>query len=433
MGKKSEQKIIAGIASLRRQNTGRTPLAQAQPIAESILARLLELPEAQHGDIAGSIRRTRPTTGDLDILIASDTPKPIMDAFVALPEVDEILGNGESKSSVKLTKGGLQVDLRVIPPERYGTALQYFTGSQQHNIRVREIALKAGYSLNEHALTPVNSDGELDHENAVTCATEAEVYEKIGLQWVSPEIREDRGEIDLAKQGKLPLLITMDDMRADLHMHTTYSDGSLSVRGMAEAARARGRQYIVITDHSRSLGIANGLSIERLLQLGEEVRAVNAEMGDDFHVFHGTEMDINADGSLDYPDEILEQLDFVIASLHVSLRQDQETITKRMLNTIRNPHVDLIGHPRAQQIGRREPAALDMDTVLAAAAETGIALEINSNPVRLDLEAQYAQRAAEMGIPISINTDAHTEEHMDLMHYGVSHSAAWMDQSGTSD
>ncbi len=419
MGKKSEQKIIDGITTLQHQNTGRTPLAVAQPIAESILAKLLELPEALHGDIAGSIRRTRPTIGDVDILIASEQPKPIMAAFIALPEVDTVLGHGETKSSVTLIKDGLQVDVRVLPPERYGTALQYFTGSQLHNIKVREIALKAGYSLNEHALTPVNMDGELDHDNEITCATEAEVYEKIGLPWVSPELREDRGEIEAARQNDLPWLISMDDMRADLHMHTTYSDGKLSVREMAEAARARGRQYIVITDHSRSLGVANGLSIERLMQLGEEVRAVNDEMGDDFHVFHGTEMDINADGSLDYPDDVLAQLDFVIASLHMGLRQDREQITERMLNAIRNPHVDLIGHPRAQQIGKREPTKLDMDAVFEAAAESGIALEINSNPFRLDLEAQYAQRAAEMGILISINTDAHNEGHMDLMHYGV--------------
>ncbi len=419
MGKKSEQKIIDGIAALRRQNTGRTPIAIAQPIAESILERLLALPEALHGDIAGSIRRTRPTIGDVDILIASENPKPIMEAFVAMREVDTVLGHGDSKASVTLVKGGLQVDVRVLPPERYGTALQYFTGSQLHNIKVREIALKAGYSLNEHALTPVNDDGELDHDNAVHCATEAEVYERIGLPWITPEIREDRGEIEAARKDDLPVLISLDDMCADLHMHTTYSDGKLSVREMAEAARARGRQYIVITDHSRSLGVANGLSIERLMQLGEEVRAINEEMGDDFHVFHGTEMDINADGSLDYPDDVLAQLDFVIASLHVSLNQDREQITERMLNAIRNPHVDLIGHPRAQQIGRREPAKLDMDAVLEAAAETGIALEINSNPIRLDLEAQYAQRAAELGIPISINTDAHNENQMDLMHYGV--------------
>ncbi|MEO0561141.1 MAG: PHP domain-containing protein, partial [Chloroflexota bacterium] len=268
-------------------------------------------------------------------------------------------------------------------------------------------------------LTPVDEHGELLHDEAVHCATEEAVYETIGLAWVPPEIREGRGEVEKAKARDLPALISMDDMQADLHMHTTYSDGKLSVREMAEAAKRRGRKYIVITDHSRSLGVANGLSIERLMELGKEVRQVNDEMGDDFHVFHGTEMDINPDGTMDYPDDVLAQLDFVIASLHMSLNHDRETITQRMLNAIRNPHVDLIGHPRAQQIGKREPTALDMDAIFEAAAESGVALEINANPYRLDLEAQYAQRAVELGIPLSINTDAHREDHMDLMHYGV--------------
>ncbi|MFZ4814424.1 MAG: DNA polymerase/3'-5' exonuclease PolX, partial [Phototrophicaceae bacterium] len=389
-----------------------------QPLAERILHTLLQLPEALHGDLAGSIRRARPTIGDVDILIASDSPKPIMDLFVGLPQVTRILGHGDKKSSVELSNG-LQVDVRVLDPKSYGTGLQYFSGSQQHNIRVREIALAQGYSLNEHALTPVAPDGTLIHEQAIYCATEEEVYARVGLPYIAPELREDRGEIEAAKAGKLPKLITLADIRSDLHMHTTWSDGRLSVREMAEEARKRGREYIVITDHSPGLGVANGLSIERLMQKGEEVRRVNAEMGDDFHVFHGTEMDILADGTMDYPDEVLAELDFVIASLHVSLGQPRDVITNRMLNAINNPHVDLIGHPRAQQIGRRDPADLDMEAVFAAAAKTGVALEINSNPARLDLEAQYARRAVEMGILISINTDAHNASNMDLLSYGV--------------
>lgn len=418
MGKKSQQKILDGIEALKRQKTDRTPLGDALPVATTILNRLLALPQTIKGEIAGSIRRARPTIGDVDILIASDDPQPIMDTFIAMPEVERVLGHGETKSSVELTSG-LQVDVRVLVESRYGTALQYFSGSQQHNIRVREIALQAGYSLNEHALTPVNDNGELQHDQAVYCADEAQVYETIGLSFIPPELREDLGEIEAAQQSALPGLITLSDIRADLHMHTTWSDGKSSVREMAEAAAERGRAFIVITDHSRSLGIANGLSIERLLQQQQEVRNVNAEMGDTIHIFHGTEMDINADGSLDYPDEILEQLDFVIASLHVSLRQDRATITQRLLNAINNPHVDLIGHPRAQLIGRREPADLDMDAIFTAAANSGVALEINANPARLDLEAQYARRAAELNIPIAINTDAHRINDMDLMHYGV--------------
>lgn len=421
MGDKSELKVLEGIESLKRQ-TGRASLGRALPVAQAILDMLLALPNVLHGDIAGSIRRARPTIGDIDLLVAVNDMKnspAIMTAFVSQPEVSRILGQGDKKSSIELANG-LQVDLRVLPQEAYGTALQYFTGSQAHNIKTREIALSKGYSLNEHALSPVDNTGTIiEDAPKILCATEAEVYQHLGLPWIPPELREDAGEIEIAAQGKLPKLITLEDMQSDLHMHTTWSDGRSSIREMAEAARARGRKYIVITDHSRSLGVANGLSIERLLQQQAEVRQVDAEMNGTIRVFHGTEMDINADGQMDFPDEILAQLDFVIASLHVSLRQEADVITRRLLNAINNPHVDLIGHPRAQQIPSREPVAADMDAVFNAAKQTGIALEINANPIRLDLEAQYARRAVELGIPLSINTDAHSIEQMDLLHYGI--------------
>ena len=419
MGAKSEQKIIDGIESLARQ-TGRTRLGDALPIAQSILDHLMALPDAIEGEIAGSIRRGRPTIGDVDILIASDNAQPIMDTFVNMESVSRILGHGPTKSSVEL-HSGLQVDLRILEKARWGTALNYFTGSQAHNVRIRQLALDKGLSLNEHALRPVDADGNIsqDESQHILCATEKAIYEAVRLPYIAPELREDNGEIEAGFADKLPNLITMNDIIADLHMHTTWSDGKLSVYEMAEAAKKRGREYIVITDHSRSLGIANGLSIERLLEQQKEVRQVNEEMGGSFHVFHGTEMDINADGSLDYPDDILEQLDFVIASLHVSLRQDRKQITQRLLNAIENPHVDLIGHPRAQLIPSREPVDADMDAVLEAAVKYKTALEINANPHRLDLEAQYARRAVEMGIVLSINTDAHKEEQMDLMSYGV--------------
>jgi DNA polymerase (family 10) len=418
MGEKSERKIIEGIESLARQ-TGRAPLGVALPAAEAILKHLLAVPGALEGAIAGSIRRGRPTIGDVDILIASDDATPIMDAFVSMENVARVLGHGPTKSSVELLNG-LQVDVRVLEKARWGTALNYFTGSQAHNIRMRELALKKGLSLNEHAFSPVNADGNIiEDAPKILCDTEEAVYATVDLPWIAPELREDSGEIEAALAGRLPNLITLADIRSDLHMHTTWSDGTLSVREMAEQAQVRGRRFIVITDHSRSLGIANGLSIERLLEQQAEVRRVDAEMGPDFRVFHGTEMDINADGSLDFPDDILAQLDFVIASLHVSLRQERSQITQRVLNALKNPHVDLIGHPRGQQIPDREPADLDMDEVFKAARQSGTALEINSNPRRLDLEAQYARRAVELGIPLSINTDAHAPEQMDLLHFGV--------------
>jgi DNA polymerase (family X) len=418
MGAKSEQKIIEGIEALARQ-TGRTPLGTALPTAQAILDFLLTLPGVVEGSIAGSLRRGRPTIGDVDLLIASDNAAPIMDAFVAIEQVARVLGHGPTKSSIEL-QNGLQVDLRVLAKERWGTALSYFTGSQAHNIRLRDLALSKGFSLNEHALSPVDDSKNIIEDAAKTlCGTEEEVYNALGLPWIPPEIREDWGEIEAAQQGRLPNLITLDDIHADLHMHTTWSDGKLSVREMADAAKARGRKFIVITDHSAYSGIANGLSVERLLQQQEEVRHVDAEMSPDFRVFHGTEMDIRTDGTLDFPDEVLARLDFVAASLHFGLRQERAQITERLLNAIRNPHVDLIGHPRGQYIPDREPADLDMDAVFEAAREHGTALEINANPRRLDLEAQYARRAVELGIPIAIDTDAHAADQMDLMYFGV--------------
>ncbi len=419
MGAKSEKSILEGIAALAR-NTGRMPLGKALPAAQEILDMLLALPQAESGSVAGSIRRGRPTIGDVDLLVASDDAAPIMDVFVSMPQVARVLGHGPTKSSVEL-HSGLQVDLRVLAAARMGTALAYFTGSQAHNVRLRERALRLGFSLNEHALRPVDAEGVLiaDEGGHILCADEAELFERLELPYIAPELREDSGEFDAAQAGSLPALIRLEDLRADLHMHSTWSDGRLSVREMVAAARARGRETVVITDHSQYSAIANGLDAERLLRQQAEVRAIDAEMGADMRVLHGVEMDIRADGTMDYPDEILAQLDFVIASLHYSLRQERNVITRRLLNAIENPHVDLIGHPRAQLIEQRPPADLDMDAVFAAAARTGTALEINANPHRLDLEAQYARRSVELGIPLAINSDAHDEAQMDLLPYGI--------------
>lgn len=421
MGKKSEQKILDGIAALARQ-TGRTRLGTALPAAEAILNLLMDLPGVVEGAVAGSIRRGRPTIGDVDLLVAvddMDASPAIMQAFVDMEQVIRVLGQGPTKSSVELLNG-LQVDLRVLVKEKWGTALNYFTGSQAHNIRMRQLALNKRLSLNEHAFSPVDENNDIiEDADKIFCTTEEQVYATVGLPWIPPELREDAGEIETAMENHLPDLITLDDIVADLHMHTTYSDGKRSIREMAEAAAERGRRYIVITDHSQYSAVANGLTPERLLQQQEEVHRINAEMGDRIEVLHGVEMDIRADGSLDLPDEVLKKLDFVIASLHMSLRQDRDQITRRLLNAIQNPHVHLIGHPRAQQIPEREPVDADMDAVFTAAKEHGTALEINANPIRLDLEAQYARRAVEMGILLAINTDAHNIDQMDLLKYGI--------------
>ena len=414
MGAKSEAAILAGIESLRaRAANPRQRLGVALPAAESILALLLAVPGVTNGTIAGSIRRGRPTIGDVDLLVTAADSAPVMDAFVHMDRVSRILGHGPSKSSVELVNG-LQVDLRVLPAERWGTALSYFTGSKDHNVRLRQRALDHGLSLNEHAFTLQDGSG-----SEILCASEAEVYQQLGLPYIPPELREDMGEVEAAEAGRLPELIRLEDIQADLHMHTTWSDGTASIREMALAAKARGRRYIVITDHSPSSAIANGLSIERLLAQHDEVRQVDAEMNGEIRVLHGTEMDIRADGTLDFPDEVLEKLDFVVASLHASLRQPREQITARLLNAIRNPHVDVIGHPRGQLILERDPADLDMDAVIAAAAEYQTALEINANPARLDLEAPLARLAAGRGVLVTIDTDAHAGYEMDNMRYGV--------------
>ncbi len=417
MGKKSEQKVLEGIAAIARRSD-RTPIGKARPAAERILEFLMALPDVEDGIIAGSIRRARTTIGDVDILIASDNAQPIMDAVVNMDEVARVLGHGDTKSSVELHTG-LQVDVRVLPKQRWGTALQYFTGSQAHNIKIREIAREQGYSLNEDALRPIDEDGNLlDESHYVYCATESDVYETIGLEWIPPELREDSGEIEQAKNKALPRLIVVSDIIADLHMHTTYSDGKLSILEMANAAKQRGMQYICITDHSQMQAQAGGLRAEEVLEQQAAVRKVNDEI-DGIVVLHGSEVDIKADGSLDFDDDVLAQLDWVVASPHVALRQEKDAYTARLVKAIANPHVDCIGHPTGRLISRREPAKLDIDAIIAAAAQHNTALELNANPERLDLDALYIKLAVEQGVLISINTDAHDDWMMDLRDYGV--------------
>lgn len=412
MGAKSEQKILESIQALARRTT-RARADVALSAAERLLRPLQTVQGVLRAEIAGSLRRGRATIGDIDLLIASYDAAPIMEAFVNHPDVLRVLGHGETKSSVEL-HNGLQCDLRVVPPERFGTALSYFTGSQAHNIRLRELALQRGLSLNEWSFSATDGSGA-----EFLCATEEEVYAQLELPYIPPELREDRGEIEAAQANNLPTLLALSDIRADLHMHTTWSDGRLSVREMAWQARERGLQYIVITDHSQSLGVANGLSVERLWAQREEIQSVQAEFGDTLRIYQGVEMEIRADGSLDYEDEVLAALDVVIASLHTALRQDRATITARLLNAINNPHVDIIGHPRGQLIPDREPADLDMDAVFAAALATDTVLEINANPHRLDLDSAHARQALKLGIKLAVNTDAHSAADFDVLPFGV--------------
>jgi DNA polymerase (family 10) len=410
MGAKSEAKIVAGIESMARR-TGRLSLEDTWPLAQELLEMLRGLPGVQTAEAAGSLRRMRETIGDIDILVAAEESAGIMQAFVDQEKVARVLGQGETKSSVEF-HNGMRAQVWVHPPEKFGTALQYATGSKEHNVRLRELALSQGLSLSEQALT--QEDG-----TETLCASEEEVYEKLGLAWIAPELREDRGEVQAAKAGELPLLIRVEDIQMELHTHSTWSDGKAGILEMAEAAMARGYKALAVTDHSTSLGIANGLTAARLRKKKKEMDEVQEKLGDNILLLHGTEMEIKADGTLDYAYDVLAELDIVIASLHVSMRQPRQQVTARMLNAINNPHVDIIAHPTNRLIPHRGGADLDMDAILEAAAQTDTALEINANPRRLDLTDIYARRAVEMGIKLTINTDAHAPAQMDYMNYGV--------------
>lgn len=412
LGAKSEAKLVQAIEALARHGDGRTPIGEAWPLAHEILAELEQLPGVLKTAVAGSLRRMKESIGDVDLLVAADEAAPIMDYFVTMPRVESVSGHGPTKSSVVL-HNGMQVDLRVLPLARWGTLLSYFTGSKDHNVRLRELALKQGLSLNEHAFTPT------DGRDEILCASEEELYEVLNLPYIMPTLREDRGEIEAAQKGQLPDVIQIEQIVSDLHMHTTWSDGKYSVLEMAQAAQARGMQYIVISDHSQSLGIANGLTPERLWQQAEEIAAANEAMGPDFRILHGTEMEIRADGSLDFDDEVLARLDFVTASLHVSLNQSREQVMTRIMTALHNPHVDMIGHPTGRLLPDRPGADLDMELVLQTAVSTHTILEINANPHRLDLRDNHVRRAVELGVTLAINCDAHHVDHFDFLHYGI--------------
>ncbi|HEX9676758.1 MAG TPA: DNA polymerase/3'-5' exonuclease PolX [Anaerolineales bacterium] len=411
MGEKSEARILESIESLKRRKIDRIPIGQALPAAQQLVDFLRSLPEVTAAEAAGSLRRQRETVGDLDLLVAATDKEAVMAAFSEMPSVHRVKGLGGTKVSVELVDG-LRVQLWVHPPERFGTALQYATGSQAHNVKLREMALDQGVSLSEHALS--REDG-----SEILCAEEEQVYAALGLPWIPPELREDRGEIQAAKEGALPKLVTLAQVRGELHAHSEWSDGAVSIEAMARGAKERGLRYLIITDHSRSLGVANGLSIERLREQRKELETARRAMGKSFTLLQGAEVEILADGKLDYPDEVLAELDLVIASLHTSLRQSRERVTRRLMNAIQNPHVDLIAHPTGRLIGQREGADLDMESILQAAADHDVILEINANPERLDLNDVFARRALELGCRLAINTDAHRPEHLDFRHYGL--------------
>jgi DNA polymerase (family 10) len=409
-GAKSEAKILAGIETLARRVTGRVHMGIAYPAARDLVAALEKLPLVERVTFAGSLRRFRATIGDLDILAATADSGSVMAAFGRLPQVEAVLLGGETKMRVRLLNG-LEADLRCLERARWGTALQYFTGSQAHSVKLRELALKRGFSLSEYGLK--REDG-----SEVLCAEEEEVYRTLGLPFVEPELREDWGEIEAALAGRLPKLVTLDDIRGELHCHSTWSDGQSSIEEMALAAEARGYEYLAISDHSQGLGMVGGLTPERLHQQRAEIQAVQARLKR-LHLLQGAEVEIKADGTLDFPDEVLAELDFVVASVHSGLRQDRDTITGRVVRAMRNPHVDAIGHPSGRILLQREESALDLDETLRVAAETGTVMEINADPARLDLDDVHVRRAVELGVKLVVNSDAHHPDHFENMRFGV--------------
>lgn len=422
-GAKSEEKILKGIELLGKRSDARTPIGEARPLALELIAGLqAALPPTtiQRIEVAGSLRRWKETIGDVDILCVSTEPAAVMQAFQRLPQVHDVTHAGETKSSVILANG-LQVDLRVVEADCWGAALQYFTGSKEHNVPVRDLALRRGWSLNEYGLTATGAGNEAEGKECFF-AEEADLYAFLGLAWVPPELRENRGELQAARSNVLPKLIELVDIRGELHGHSTWSDGTASIEAMAEVARARGYQYWAVCDHSVGLGMVGGLDGERLRQQAAEIARLNhsyAEQGLDFRLLRGTEVEILADGSLGLSDDILAELDIVVASIHSGLRQDRATITERCLKAIRNPHVDILGHPTGRIIGSRAPSEIDMEAVLQTCLETGTVPEINAHPSRLDMSDVYTRRAIELGCMIAINSDAHELAGMEVMPYGV--------------
>ncbi len=410
LGEKTSQNILRHIRSSRAKDQ-RVPIGQALPIVEQVISALREqCPGLGTVNPAGSVRRWKETVGDIDIMGTAQDSSQVMDAVVALPMVREVIGHGPKKSSV-VVDPGIQIDVRIVEDDSYGAMIQYFTGSQQHNIRLREYANQQGLSLNEYGIT------DLDTGVSVKFADEVGFYGRLGLPLIPPEIREGLWELDLAQQDNLPNLLDISDIKGDLHVHSDWSDGQDCLQDMVEAAVKQGYQYIAITDHSAGRGIANGLSEDRLLQQIQVLSATQERYP--IKILCGSEVDIRADGSLDYPDDLLANLDVVVASVHSALEQDSAKMTQRIITAMHNPHVTVIGHPTCRLLGSRDPVDMDMEAVFKAALETGTVLEINGAPERLDLKDTHVLRARELGVPLVVNADSHSFSHLEQVRYGV--------------
>jgi DNA polymerase (family 10) len=417
LGEKSEQRILKSIGFLQ-QSQGRFILGFIMPTVRKIVDSLRALPEVKRAEFAGSIRRMQETVGDLDILVISNKPSKVMDFFVKMPEVQSVAEKGPTKTSVRL-KMGMDADVRVLPPESFGAALQYFTGDKYHNIALREIAIKKGYKLNEYGLfESQKSKGKSQKWILIAGKTEEEIYKKLGMERMEPELRTNHGEIQAAVAGKLPKLIGYDDLRGDLQVQTDWTDGENSIKEMAEAAKRQGLEYIAITDHTKSLAMTGGLDEKKILKQMAEIDKIQKQVGG-MKILKGAEVNINKDGTLDIDDETLAKLDVVGAAVHSNFNMPEADMTKRIIRAIENPNVDIIFHPTGRVIKRREPYKLDMDGVIKAAKKTGTVLEIDAYPDRLDLKDEHVRKAVDEGVKLAIDSDAHSAAHFNFLEFGV--------------
>ena len=426
MGEKQEQKLLKSIEDYRRI-AGRFLLDFAQIQAEKITAHLENYPGVEKVSPAGSLRRGRETVGDLDILVTGkaccddQAREDLIEHMIKFPGLMEIIARGDNKLSFRL-RGGMQVDVRFLAPDSFGAAMQYFSGSKGHNVALRQRALKMGYTLSEYSLS------QLDNANVVASKSEEEIYARLGLDFIPPELRENAGEIDAAAQHTLPKLITQGDLQGDVHMHTVETDGRNTIEEMAEAARQHGYKYMAITDHSKNLAFANGLDDKRAVEHIARIRAAN-ETTDGIRIFAGIEVDILGDGSLDLSDGVLEQMDLVIASVHSHFGQASSEMTDRLLKALSNRNVSILGHPTGRLLLRRDAYQFDMDAILKSAARNRVAMELNSYPDRLDLCDRHLRMAKQQGVKIVINTDSHHTSHLDKIRYGVLQARrAWLDR-----
>ncbi len=408
-GEKTEQQILSGIGAASESGERRVKLVDAEEFAEPLVAYLREAPGVKAIAVAGSYRRRKETVGDLDILVTQRRDADVMERFVAYDDVDRVVSRGKTRSTVIL-RSGLHVDLRAVAAVSYGAALHYFTGSKAHNVAVRRMAIKQGLKVNEY--------GVFREDERIAGKTEEAVYEAVGLPYIPPELRENRGEIEAAGAGELPELITEADIRGDLHAHTKATDGRHSIEEMARAARDRGYDYLAITEHSKQVSVADGMDADRLAAHIREIEKVNDRI-DGITLLKGVEVDILADGSLDLPDGILSELDLVIASIHYRFGLSDDRQTERLLAAMDNPHVSILGHPTGRLIGEREPLRIDMDRVMAKARDRGVCLELNAFPDRLDLNEIHCKMAREAGVTVVISTDAHSTDGLGMMRYGV--------------